>query len=178
LSNAITLDTHIADVANVIKWESLEDVILCGHSYAGFVVSGVVEQLPVQVASVAFVDAYLPIDGQSMLDIATLASRARVESALKGGKSVMAAPSAASFNVNERDRAWVDAKLTAQPVAAYLQKIQLTGAVERVRRRVYVRATGYPNPTFDHFLAVARERPGWQTFEIRSGHERYGGPTD
>jgi len=146
-------------------------VILFGHSYAGFVVSGVVEQRHAQVASVAFVDAYLPTDGQSMRDIATPASRSRVESALSAGKSVMEAPTAESFNVNERDRAWVDAKLTAQPVAPYLQKIRLTGAVERVRRKVYVRATGYPNPTFDHFLAVARERPTWQTFEIRSGHD-------
>src|SRR5215470_6261668 len=40
MSGMITLDTHISDVTNVIKWENLQDVVLVGHSYAGFVVSG------------------------------------------------------------------------------------------------------------------------------------------
>src|SRR5689334_3842242 len=39
MSGLITLDTHITDVVNVIKWESLENIVLVGHSYAGFVVS-------------------------------------------------------------------------------------------------------------------------------------------
>ena len=32
----ITLATHIADVVNVIRWEQLSDVVLVGHSYAGY----------------------------------------------------------------------------------------------------------------------------------------------
>ena len=41
----ITLATHITDVVNLIKWEGLSDVVLCGHSYGGFVVSGTREAL-------------------------------------------------------------------------------------------------------------------------------------
>ncbi len=33
LSSTVNLDTHIRDVENVIRWEGLDDVILCGHSY-------------------------------------------------------------------------------------------------------------------------------------------------
>jgi pimeloyl-ACP methyl ester carboxylesterase len=36
----LDLDVHIADVINVIKWERLSDVVLCGHSYGGFVIFG------------------------------------------------------------------------------------------------------------------------------------------
>src|ERR1700735_5825120 len=36
MSGMITLDTHISDVTNVIKWENLQNVVLVGHSYAGF----------------------------------------------------------------------------------------------------------------------------------------------
>src|SRR6478752_8384279 len=43
MSGLITLDTHVTDVANVIQWENLENIVLVGHSYAGFVVSGVAE---------------------------------------------------------------------------------------------------------------------------------------
>ena len=36
LRAGIDLKTHIADVVNVMKWEQLSDVVLCGHSYGGF----------------------------------------------------------------------------------------------------------------------------------------------
>src|SRR6476619_3862594 len=33
LSKSITLDTHISDVSNLMEWEDLQNVVLCGHSY-------------------------------------------------------------------------------------------------------------------------------------------------
>src|SRR5258706_11125439 len=33
LSRDVGLDTHIADVANLMIWENLRDVVLVGHSY-------------------------------------------------------------------------------------------------------------------------------------------------
>src|SRR5215204_3901452 len=55
LMNAdINLATHVADVVNVIKWEQLCDVVLVGHSYAGFVISGVAEQAASAIASIVF----------------------------------------------------------------------------------------------------------------------------
>ena len=38
-SPAVDLSTHIADIVNLIKWEELSDVVLCGHSYAGCVIT-------------------------------------------------------------------------------------------------------------------------------------------
>ena len=171
LTSSLSLDTHILDVANVISWEGLSEVVLVGHSYAGFVVSGVVERLPSAIAAIALVDAYVPSDGQSMYDVATPSSRASLEAAMKSGDPVRAVPTAASFNVNERDRAWVDAKMTLQPVAPQLQKLRVSGALERIRPKAYVRAVGYPNPTFDAVLATVRSRGGWETHEVRSGHD-------
>jgi pimeloyl-ACP methyl ester carboxylesterase len=60
MSGMITLDTHITDVANVIKWENLQDVVLVGHSYAGFVISGVAERVQPAISSIVFLDAFLP----------------------------------------------------------------------------------------------------------------------
>jgi hypothetical protein len=45
LAKGIDVSTHVTDVVNVLKWEGLNDVVLCGHSYAGFVISGVAEQM-------------------------------------------------------------------------------------------------------------------------------------
>src|SRR5512145_270953 len=56
LANAgIDLSTHIADVANVLKWERLDNVVLAGHSYGGFVISGAVERMPDAIASMVYV---------------------------------------------------------------------------------------------------------------------------
>src|SRR5262245_63260001 len=41
----VDLSTHVAGVVNVLKWEGLNDVVVCGHSYAGFVISGVAERM-------------------------------------------------------------------------------------------------------------------------------------
>src|SRR5262249_36325421 len=66
LSAGIDLDTHIADVVNVVKWERLNDVVLCGHSFSGFVISGVAEQIAPAIRSIVFLDAFVPSDGDSI----------------------------------------------------------------------------------------------------------------
>ena len=69
------------------------------------------------------------------------------------------------FNVNERDRGWVDAQCTPQPVKCGLQTMTLTGARERIASKTYIRATAYPSQPFDQALAKARAR-GWQSHEV------------
>jgi pimeloyl-ACP methyl ester carboxylesterase len=69
MSRDIKLATHITDVVNVFKYERLSDVVLCGHSYAGFVVSGVAELVTSAISSIVFLDAFLPENGQSCVEI-------------------------------------------------------------------------------------------------------------
>ncbi|MCM3900408.1 MAG: alpha/beta fold hydrolase, partial [Pyrinomonadaceae bacterium] len=44
MSDAIDLHTHIQDILGVLQWEELADVVLCGHSYGGLVISGVADR--------------------------------------------------------------------------------------------------------------------------------------
>jgi len=60
LRPGIDLATHVADIVNVMQWERLSDVVLCGHSYGGFVISGVAEATPALIRSIVFLDAFLP----------------------------------------------------------------------------------------------------------------------
>jgi len=167
----ITLDTHITDVVNVFKWENIENAVLCGHSYGGWPISGAIEQVLPQVASIVFLDAFVPRDGQTGLDVASATGREAIERALKEGAVSRPAPTAESFNVNPKDRAWVDAKMTPQPLGVSTQNIRLTGARERVPKKAYVRATNFQNPTFDAFFAEAKAKAGWRTFAVSSGHD-------
>src|SRR5205823_3330934 len=68
LNRSITLDTHIQDVVNVLTYEDLSGVVLAGHSYGGMVVTGVADCVPKRIAHLVYLDAYVPADGQSMLD--------------------------------------------------------------------------------------------------------------
>src|SRR5262245_26731999 len=68
MSRDIKLTTHITDIVNVFKYERLSDVVLCGHSYGGFVVCGVARQMERAAASLVMVDAFYPDSGISVLD--------------------------------------------------------------------------------------------------------------
>src|SRR5580692_5678378 len=69
LSSGIDLKTHITDVVNVMKWEGLNDVVLCGHSYGGMVISGVAEEMAPAIRSIVFLDAFVPQNGEAVQDL-------------------------------------------------------------------------------------------------------------
>ncbi len=171
MSGDIDLDTHITDVVNVIRWERLEDVVLCGHSYGGWVISGVAEQVAEHIGSIVFLDAFMPEDGQRGLDTQSEGSRQAVRKAVENGDISRPAGSAKRYGVNQTDLPWVDSLLTPQPIGVSLQPIRLTGARDRVAKKSYILATGYANPPF----VAARERlnsdPSWRLFEAPCGHD-------
>ncbi len=68
LSPDITLQQHVEDVSVELS-KSPDRVILVGHSYAGMIISGVVETKPTQVQRLVFLDAFIPEDGQCVLDL-------------------------------------------------------------------------------------------------------------
>lgn len=70
LSPAVDLDSHIDDVADVLKRENLHDVTLVGHSYAGMVITGVAERETGRLRRLIYVDAFVPDNGESALSAA------------------------------------------------------------------------------------------------------------
>jgi pimeloyl-ACP methyl ester carboxylesterase len=171
MSGLITLDTHIEDVVNVIRWENLEDFVLVGHSYGGWIVSGVAERFQGKISSIVFLDAFMPENGQRVLDTNSPRSRAEIEQAQRKAEVSRPAPPASVWKVNEKDQSWVNEKFTAQPVGVAFTPIRLTGARDRVPKKTYVRAKGYDNPNFEAYYAKVRSDPSWRTYEMPCGHE-------
>jgi pimeloyl-ACP methyl ester carboxylesterase len=167
----IDLTTHIADVVNVMKWEQLTDVVLCGHSYGGMVISGVAEQMAAAIRSIVFLDAFVPQNGEAVQDLTTPAVRETATAAMKRGDIVIPARAAEAFGVNAADRPWVDRFCVGQPIGSFTDKIVLTGAAGRIARKAYIRAANYANPGFDRALAAARSDPSWKTYEVPCGHD-------
>jgi Alpha/beta hydrolase family len=171
LNKDINLDSHITDIVNLIKWEDLNGICLVAHSFAGWSGSDALEQIGDRVSSIVWVDAFTPADGEKAIDVVNEVVRKTALSAADKGEPGLPAAPAALFLVKEKDRAYVDSKLTPQPVGTYLQPIKLSGARDRVAKKTYIRAPRYRMPPFDKALAECKADTLWSTVEnTSSGH--------
>lgn len=171
LDAKITLATHVTDVVNVIKWESLKDIVLVGHSYGGVVISGVAEAMHDAIGSIVFLDAFVPESGDSLAAKASQPVREAIAGLVQKGETAMKPVPAAVFRVNENDRAWVDAKCTPHPLATLTDKITLSGAYERTPKKAYIRAKGYPSVPFDGYHDRLKANSAWRVYELACGHD-------
>jgi pimeloyl-ACP methyl ester carboxylesterase len=171
LSADIDLDTHIADVVNVFKWERLNDVVLCGHSYGGFVISGVAEQIAPAIRSIVFLDAFVPENGDTIQKLTGPAIQDAIRAALQRGDIAVPPRPSEAFGVNEADREWVDDLCVPQPIATFTSSIALSGARERIARKTYIRAKSYQNPSFDRAFAAVQSDTSWHCHQVPCGHD-------
>jgi pimeloyl-ACP methyl ester carboxylesterase len=70
LDHTVDLKRHIEDVAAVLHYEDLRDVILVGHSYGGMVITGVADRVAERIGRLVYLDAATPVNGQSLHDVA------------------------------------------------------------------------------------------------------------
>lgn len=172
LSPQVNLETHIDDVVSLIRWEELSDVILCGHSYGGVVVSGVADRVPEQIAALIYLDAFVLEDGRTLLDELPSDQRdMQLEGASLHGDGWKVPPiPAAAFGVNANDAAWADAQCTMHPLACFQQPLRLSGKIEAVKDVTYILATSYNDSPFLPSYERAKAR-GWKTLSLACGHD-------
>jgi pimeloyl-ACP methyl ester carboxylesterase len=166
LNEKIDLTTHINDVVNEIKWKDLDRVVLVGHSYGGMVITGVAEQLLSRLASIVYLDAFLPGDGQSLLDVVS-----QYQPGAPPPPPFSGAAFAAFLEVNEKDRAWVASKLTEQPPATVMEKLRVSGAFLRVPRKSFIGVTRGEQPFFKAVADRYATDPAWQVHKVDCGHD-------
>jgi pimeloyl-ACP methyl ester carboxylesterase len=171
IGGKVNLATHVTDIVNVIKWEGLGDIVLVGHSYGGMIISGVAEQMRDAIGSIVFLDAFVPENGDSLATKASQPVREAIASLVEKGETAMKPVSAAVFRVNEKDRAWIDAMCTPHPVATLTDKITVTGARDRVAKKAYIRAKGYPSVPFDGAQERFKADATWRVHELPCGHD-------
>ncbi|MDP2358247.1 MAG: alpha/beta hydrolase [Beijerinckiaceae bacterium] len=175
----VTLSTHIADIAGLMRYEELENVLLVGHSYGGMVITGAADREPGRVAGMVYLDAFLPRSGQSLWDIAgpERAEQHRQDAlAYDGGHSL---PRPAQNPPLAPDLAEKWGKLfTLQPVGTQSEKwISARPEDERTwPRRHYILCTQYKGSRFHGFADdvrahIARGEPGWEYSEFDAAHD-------
>ncbi|MEO8307060.1 MAG: alpha/beta fold hydrolase [Pseudomonadota bacterium] len=172
LDPKIKLETHIQDVVNLIRWEELDSVVLCGHSYAGCVVSSVADRIPEQISHLVYLDAFVPESGQCLHDRLPEEQRSmQLDLCRQVGEGWKVPPIPAEvFNVNKADRAWVDRQCTMQSLATFQQPVLRSGKPYAAQRTTYVMATGWEGSPFAQFYQQA-QAAGWGSITLDGGHD-------
>ena len=173
----VGLATHVEDVVAMLEFEDLDEVILCGASYGGMPVTGAADRVADRIRLIAYVDALVPADGQSALDLLPEGFgdmvRAAADDLGHGWVSIPPALLPPEGLIAEKDRGRYVARLRDQPVATFTDPIHLTGAVDRVAR-AFVRCTagdldvgGDPIEA----MAVRARTEGWLYRELSAPHD-------
>ncbi len=172
LNKDVGLNTHLTDIVNVVRWESLDGICLVAHSYAGWPCGAALDRVGDKVASVVWLDAVKPEDGRALIDLVAASARQTYDEATAKGELGMPLPTRLSTaSVNPRDESFVRAKLTPHPIATYMQALRYDGGLERIAKKTYVRLPDFPNPSFDRAYAACKGDKSWSTAELADcGH--------
>ena len=169
----INLDTHITDIVSVITWNDLHDVVLCGHSYGGLVITGVADRLPERVSSLVYLDAMMPKDGDTAFTVVPSLLAPFTELSADLGGTMVAPWPASVFGVGPDHQAWADSKLTPHPLACFTQRLRLTGAYGKVVNRILIWNStdiGIPNP-FREIYEAEIGTLGCDVYSLPGGHD-------
>jgi pimeloyl-ACP methyl ester carboxylesterase len=165
---SIDLETHIEDILNVVKYEDLRAVVLIGHSYGGMVATGVADRARDRIAQLIYIDAFVPEDGQSLVDL-NEPDRQRIQELVKDG-GWRVPPRPISSDTAEADLEWLNARRVDMPVKCFDTKLKLQGG-KLTLPRSYVYATRItPADTFGPFARLTRNEAGWRYYEIDASH--------
>ena len=173
LSTQISMDTHVNEIAALVQAQP-GPVVLLGHSYAGYVISGVADRLADtgKLRSLIYLDAFVPLDGERLADTRTLEERARMEASFSAGNPAYAKIPAKFFGITDAaDIAWVDARLTDHPAGTYLQRIALKNTLPASLKRGYIACTSPKLATIDASKERVRADAGWRYVELATGHD-------
>ena len=164
---SIDLETHIQDMLGVIQYEDLRDIVLLGHSYGRMVATGVADRARDRIAQLIYLDAFVPEDGQSLLDL-NEPDRQRLQELKAGDWRVPPRPT--SPDTPEADREWLNARRVDMPVKCFETRLKLRGG-RLTLPRSYIYATRItPADTFGQFAMRAKNEAGWRYREIDASH--------
>jgi pimeloyl-ACP methyl ester carboxylesterase len=177
----IGLDTHIIDVANVLKHEELRDVVIVGDSSSGAVVTGVSDRVPEHISLVVYLDAFVPEDGQSVFDLVAPERRQAFENMVETEGDGWRVPRFAPppwptivrdmWGVTDKDDAqWLVERLAPTPVGHFRDPVRRTNPAAQKLRRAYIRCLQFPNPRFDRHAEMAQRSANWRYHALTAPH--------
>ena len=170
-SPLVGLGTHIRDVVNHVLYEDLDNIVLVGFSYGGFVVTGALEHIAERVSHLVYLDAFVPKNGETVWS--HLGRDARPQIAL--GQDWAVNGPVREFD-NPAEAAWMAARRTTHPQGCFTEPVYLSQPLESFPfSRTYIKATQAPENDIGNeaFWRAARHAKGsaaWRYHEIATNH--------
>lgn len=145
LSPDVGLGTHVGDVVRLIEDERLDDVVLVGHSYAGLVISAVANEVPDRIAHLVFLDAMVPVDGETAADVLPV-TKQLIDAAVDGWRVPPMSelpPPRGLFGVTDPDDvAWLRSMLSDQPIRCLQEPVRLDNPAAAEIPRTHIHCVG------------------------------------
>jgi pimeloyl-ACP methyl ester carboxylesterase len=171
----ITFDTMVTDIAAVLEFEDLHNVVLVGHSMGGVIVPRVAEVSIERVARVVFMAAVVLNDGETLIEtVPQTPAVARAVTIRQDGTAVTDHALLVEALLPEgsvEDRAWVLERHRSYPPAALVEPGRLSKFLELGLPTGYVVATEdlLVPPGLAH--TFAGRLPGVTVAEVAAGHD-------
>jgi pimeloyl-ACP methyl ester carboxylesterase len=177
----IGLEVHVRDVVNVLMYEDLHDVVLVGHSSSGAVITGVADCTPERTAHVVYLDAFVPEDGQAVLDLVAPDRRQALEGLVRTEGEGWLLPRVAPpqwetivrdmWGVTDNDDVrWMLERLGPTPVGHFKDPVRRANPAAEKLPRAYIRCRQFPNPSFDRYAEMAQRTALWRHRELAAPH--------
>jgi pimeloyl-ACP methyl ester carboxylesterase len=172
----VDLETHVQDVAAVLYYEDLREVVLVGHSYGGMVITGVAARAVDRVRHLVYIDAEVPLDGESEFDLTPPEERTSYEEAARTRGEGWRIPPPFPQPLppgTDPTVVWAVARMVPQPLATFTQRLHTAGPAEQATpvARTYVLCTegkeGQATPPYVDRIAAD---PAWHFVRLPAGH--------
>lgn len=177
---SITLETHVRDVLGCIEAEELDDVVLCGHSYGGMVITQLADRIPEKIKALVYLDAFVPEHGESLINLLDKALEPEVaEQFIVGfrgdGKELtggMMQPIPAEvFGILEKNRPWVERRCVMQSLATFEMPVLIGGDAAEIQQRVFILADNWDPSPFRYFAEKYSKDASWTVITMPSSHD-------
>ncbi len=163
----ITLDTHGGEIAALMFYEDLWDVILVGTSSGGMVIQRAAELARDRIRRLVFIDALAPMPGET---VAQINGRPRLEGPdLAYGLEPHQREAQAFLDVPSPVRDWAVARYTLHPRAPTEAPVDLRAFWSQKWQVDVLRGSRSARPPAEHQRRTAEALGGTYT-EIDAGH--------
>lgn len=176
LTDRLSLEDHVMDLINAFRYLELHDVILVGHSYAGFPITCALDRLPREaVRHVLYIDGLLPKNGESGASMMSSTDTGRFfGDSIRPGNIILPVPIVPPGRFQNDDvQNWFQRMMTPHPIRTYTDTAKLE----------HEPGNGFPTTfvacshTKISALVLSRHRaefnPNWKIIPIDSAHNAH-----
>src|SRR3954452_10319794 len=176
----VTLDAYARRICDALAAES-DPVVLVGHSMGGMAIAQAAARCPEKITRLVYVAAFLPSDGQSLVDLTKLPEGAgdmvQANMVVEGEPPVATMPAEAAREAfygrcTPEQAAWATERIRPQPLAPFVTPVALDGATAGPPRAYVVATADRAIPTALQRRLVA-DNPDVDAVEIESDHSPF-----